>query len=117
MAPGRQPDVGADTSRSLESCRIINRRLEAECGNRAHGESPSLMPSATESFFASFQTPPVKPGPHGGVAARPLSCHKENSDFALVQTAALAICCYSIVQNKIGLLKKKRPPIEAATAN
>jgi len=35
MTSGRQPDIGPNTSRSLEARRIIDRRLEAECGDRA----------------------------------------------------------------------------------
>src|SRR5271155_6114575 len=44
MASGRQSDIGADTSRSLEACRIVDRRLEAERGDRAdtrHGHKPA----------------------------------------------------------------------------
>src|ERR1700693_865294 len=44
MASGCQSDIGADTSRSLEACRIVDRRLEAERGNRAdtrHGHKPA----------------------------------------------------------------------------
>src|SRR6266480_1123584 len=44
MASGRQSDISADTSRSLEAGRIIDRRLEAERGDRAdtrHGHEPS----------------------------------------------------------------------------
>ena len=32
MASGRQSDIGANTSRSLEAGRIVDRRLEAERG-------------------------------------------------------------------------------------
>jgi hypothetical protein len=35
MASGRQSDIGADTSRSPEARRIVDRRLKAQCGNRA----------------------------------------------------------------------------------
>src|SRR5438105_12774508 len=44
MASGRQSDISANTSRSLEAGRIIDRRLEAERGDRAdtrHGHEPS----------------------------------------------------------------------------
>ena len=44
MASGRQSDIGPNTSRSLEARRIIDRRLEAECGDRAdtrHGHEPA----------------------------------------------------------------------------
>src|SRR5258706_4815083 len=44
MASGRQSDISADTSRSLEAGRIVDRRLEAERGDRAdtrHGHEPS----------------------------------------------------------------------------
>src|SRR5262249_62403926 len=44
MASGRQSDISTNTSRSLEGGRIVDRRLEAECGNRAdtrHGHEPS----------------------------------------------------------------------------
>jgi hypothetical protein len=44
MGPGRQSDVGAHTSRSLEACWIVNRRLEAKRGDRAnarHGHEPA----------------------------------------------------------------------------
>ena len=34
MTSGRQPDIGADTSRSLEACRIVDCRLKAKCGDR-----------------------------------------------------------------------------------
>src|SRR3974390_1628879 len=34
MASGRQSDIGADTSRSLEACRIIDRRLKTERSDR-----------------------------------------------------------------------------------
>src|SRR3984893_9111994 len=46
MAPGRQSDVGAHTSRSLEPRRIINRRLEAKRGDRAdarYGHEPANL--------------------------------------------------------------------------
>jgi hypothetical protein len=36
MATGRQSDIGANTSRSLEARRIIDRRLEAERGDRTY---------------------------------------------------------------------------------
>jgi hypothetical protein len=41
---GCQSDIGADSSRSLEACRIVDRRLEAERGDRAdtrHGHQPA----------------------------------------------------------------------------
>src|SRR5215831_5685215 len=44
MASGRQSDISTNTSRSLEAGRIVDRRLEAECGDRAdtwHGHEPS----------------------------------------------------------------------------
>src|SRR5258707_4515625 len=44
MASGRQSDISANTSRSLEAGRIVDRRLEAERGDRAdtrHGHDPS----------------------------------------------------------------------------
>src|SRR5919201_4743786 len=44
MASGRQSDISADTSRSLEAGRIIDRRLEAERGDAAdtrHCHEPS----------------------------------------------------------------------------
>src|SRR5258706_623543 len=44
MASGRQSDISADTSRSLEAGRIVDRRLEAERGDRTdtrHGHEPS----------------------------------------------------------------------------
>src|SRR5262245_32891731 len=44
MASGRQSDVSANTSRSLEAGRIIDRRLEAERGDRAdtrHSHEPA----------------------------------------------------------------------------
>ena len=50
MASGCQSDIGADTSRSLEACRIVDRRLEAERGNRAdtrHGHKPADLHIAT----------------------------------------------------------------------
>ena len=34
MTSGRQSDVGANTSRSLEARRIVDCRLEAKCGDR-----------------------------------------------------------------------------------
>src|ERR1700680_1398836 len=50
MASGCQSDIGADTSRSLEACRIVARRLEAERGNRAdtrYGHKPADLHIAT----------------------------------------------------------------------
>ena len=44
MASGRQSDIGANTSRSLEAGRIIDRRFETEGGDRAdtrHGHEPA----------------------------------------------------------------------------
>jgi hypothetical protein len=44
MASGRQSDISANTSRSLEAGRIVDRRLEAERGDRAdtrYGHEPS----------------------------------------------------------------------------
>src|SRR6266516_2146048 len=44
MASGRQSDISANTSRSLEAGRIVDRRLEAERGDRAdtrHGHEAS----------------------------------------------------------------------------
>src|SRR5258708_4880221 len=44
MASGRQSDISADTSRSLEAGRIVDRRLEAERSDRTdtrHGHEPS----------------------------------------------------------------------------
>jgi hypothetical protein len=44
MASGRQSDIGANTSRSLEARRIVDRRLEAQCGDRAdtrYGHEPA----------------------------------------------------------------------------
>src|SRR5213082_1239055 len=44
MASGRQSDISPNTSLSLEAGRIVDRRLEAECGDRAdtrHGHEPS----------------------------------------------------------------------------
>src|SRR5213082_3270594 len=44
MASGRQSDISPNTSLSLEAGRIIDRRLEAERGDRAdtrHGHEPS----------------------------------------------------------------------------
>src|SRR5215813_4038025 len=44
MASGRQSDISANTSRSLEAGRIVDRRLEAERGDRAdtrHSHEPS----------------------------------------------------------------------------
>src|ERR1700694_5753120 len=44
MASGGQSDIGANTSRSLEACRIVDRRLEAERGDRAdarYGHEPA----------------------------------------------------------------------------
>src|SRR5215831_10014077 len=44
MASGRQSDISTNTSRSLEAGRIVDRRLEAECGDRAdtrYGHEPS----------------------------------------------------------------------------
>src|SRR5262245_36185771 len=44
MASGRQSDIGANTSRSLEAGRIVDRCLEAERGDRAdtrHGHEAS----------------------------------------------------------------------------
>src|SRR5579863_7225898 len=35
MASGGQSDISPNTSRVPKACRIIDRRLEAECGNRA----------------------------------------------------------------------------------
>src|ERR1700693_4200737 len=46
MASGCQSDIGADTSRSLEACRIVDRRFEAERGDRAdtrHGHKPANL--------------------------------------------------------------------------
>src|SRR2546423_2897984 len=46
MASGRQSDISANTSRSLEAGRIVDRRLEAERGDRAdtrHGHEPSEL--------------------------------------------------------------------------
>ena len=36
MASGRQSDIGTDTSRSPKARRIVDRRLKAQCGDRAH---------------------------------------------------------------------------------
>src|SRR5215469_8466488 len=44
MASSRQSDIGPDTSRSLEARRIVDRRLEAECGDWAdtrYGHKPA----------------------------------------------------------------------------
>src|ERR1700691_6461869 len=44
MTPCRQSDIGTHTSRSPEARRIVDRRLEAQCGNRAdtrYGHEPA----------------------------------------------------------------------------
>jgi hypothetical protein len=44
MATGRQSDIGANTSRSFEASRIVDRRLEAECSDwpdTGRGHEPS----------------------------------------------------------------------------
>jgi hypothetical protein len=46
MVPGGQSDIGADTSRLLEPDRIVDCRLEAECGDRAdarRGHEPANL--------------------------------------------------------------------------
>jgi transposase len=43
MAPARQSNVSADTSRPLEACRIVDCRLKAKCGD---------WPDARQSFAA-----------------------------------------------------------------
>src|SRR6476659_5208141 len=53
MASGRQSDIGPNTSRSLEARRIIDRRLEAECGDRAdtrHGHEPADLHITTRQL-------------------------------------------------------------------
>src|SRR5262245_28204571 len=43
MASGRQSDISANTSRSPEAGRVVDRRLKAECGDRTdtrHGHEP-----------------------------------------------------------------------------
>src|SRR5262245_11698266 len=53
MASGRQSDISADTSRSLEAGRIVNRCLKAERGNRAdtrHGHEPSDLRIVTRQL-------------------------------------------------------------------
>ena len=50
MASGGQSDIGTDTSRSLKARRIVDRRLEAQRGDRAdtrYGHEPAdlhIMP-------------------------------------------------------------------------
>src|ERR1700683_40483 len=44
MTPCRQSDIGTHTSRSPEARRIVDRRLEAQCGDRAdtrYGHEPA----------------------------------------------------------------------------
>src|SRR5262245_47323314 len=53
MASGRQPYIGPNTSRSLEARRIIDRRLEAECGDRAdtrHSHEPADLHITTRQL-------------------------------------------------------------------
>src|SRR5215472_10728651 len=53
MASGRQSDVSANTSRSLEAGRIVDRRLEAERGDRAdtrHAHEPADLRIITCQF-------------------------------------------------------------------
>src|SRR5215510_10387640 len=53
MASGRQSDISADTSRSLEAGRIVNRCLKAERGDRAdtrHGHEPSDLRIVTRQL-------------------------------------------------------------------
>src|SRR6266516_601754 len=50
MASGRQSDISADTSRSLEARRIVNRCLKAERGDRPdtrHGHEPADLSITT----------------------------------------------------------------------
>src|SRR5262245_48108026 len=53
MASGRQSDISADTSRSLEAGRIVNRCLKAKRGDRAdtrHGHEPSDLRIVTRQL-------------------------------------------------------------------
>src|SRR5262249_19724120 len=56
----------------------------------------------------------VKLGPHGGVAARPLGCHKEKSQSSLVASGHLRSAVTQSSKTRLDLLKKKRPPTGAA---
>jgi hypothetical protein len=51
---GRQSDIGNNTSRSLEARRIVDRRLEAQCGDQAEtrcGHEPADLHIMTHQLF------------------------------------------------------------------
>jgi hypothetical protein len=55
MASSRQSDIGPDTSRSLEARRIVDRRLEAECGDWAdtrYGHKPADLHIMTRQLVS-----------------------------------------------------------------
>ena len=59
VAPARQSDVGADTSRTLEPCRIIKRCLEAKRSDRANVLIP--IEAAGHSGMMSPTIPKIIP--------------------------------------------------------
>jgi len=98
MASGRQSDIGPNTSRSLEARRIIDRRLEAECGDRAdtrHGHKPAdlhitprqLVNLSVEIFdlplngFACLEQRPDRSHELGTVFDQPLGAQGEDIEL------------------------------------
>jgi hypothetical protein len=57
MTSGRQPDIGPNTSRSLEARRIIDRRLEAECGDRADTRQVMNLRTCTSRRASLWSAP------------------------------------------------------------
>ena len=98
MAPSCQSNIGAYTSRSLKARRIVDRRLEAECGDRAdtrHGHEPAdlhittrqLVNLAVEIFdlllngLACLEQRPDRSHQLGTIFDQPLGAHGEDIEL------------------------------------
>jgi hypothetical protein len=79
MASGRQSNIGVNTSRSLQARRIVDRRLETQCGDRAdtrYGHEPADLHIIDAPACEPYSVIPVR-SPHarargGADSARPV---------------------------------------------
>jgi hypothetical protein len=98
MASGGQSDIGTDTSRSLEARWIVDRRLEAECGDRAdtgYGHEPADLHIMTRQLvnltieivdllldgLARLEQRPDRSHQFGTIFDQPLGAHGEDIEL------------------------------------
>src|SRR6516225_610802 len=116
MASGRQSDIGANTSRSLEAGRIVDRSLEAECGDWTdtwHGHEPSDLRFRTlrsrSSVCCSIALRALSSGPTTAINSG-RSANSSSARTAKTQTDILE-------QAADRILRRPRPTDRAGAGN